>query len=283
MTGTRAANGRSLITALAVVSALALAACSGSTGGSPQVAGSGGATSAEQAASSSAGVAPSSAGAAPSSAAAAPSSAAAPASSTGAVPSSAAAVASSAGGASSGAAAASSEAAGGEESSADESKVTIGSGGLDSTTAHWFDVFCTGLAPMGNMDTTLSNIDPSHPAAMQKSYVDFFNTLGDAFINTAGKLQSTPPPTFAQGPTVASDLIKELTTVGPEMKAIATAVGAADGSDAQAIETAIATASEKINTDMSGLDINKYELDSKTEAAVEAIPSCKAIGFSTTG
>jgi len=175
-----------------------------------------------------------------------------------------------------------SAASGGDESSGPGTTVTI-SGPLDAQTTHWFDVFCTGLAPMATMDGAMTSVDPSDPKDMQASYVTLYNTLGDAFSKTAASLQGTPPPTFDNGAQIAGDLVTSLSTAGAEMKKVASQVAAADASDVDSIQTAMAQASEQMSEDLSGLNLDDYELDPKTQDAVNAIPSCKAIGMASDG
>jgi len=170
----------------------------------------------------------------------------------------------------------------GDESSGSGTTVTI-SGPLDAQTTHWFDVFCTGLAPMASMNDAMTSIDPSDPKSMQSSYVTLYNTLGDAFTKTAASLQGTPPPTFDKGAEIAGDLVTSLSTAGTEMKKVAGQVAAADASDVDSIQTAMAQANQQMSKDLSGLNIDDYELDPKTQDAVNAIPSCKAIGMGSDG
>ena len=235
---------RTVVAVLAAASAFALAACSTAASGSPEAGAGSGGGSAVQTAPGDTGSGVSGSGASGSGSASA--------------------------------------ASGGDEESGPGTTVTI-SGPLDAQTTHWFDVFCTGLAPMASMDSEMTSVDPTDPKGMQTSYVTLYNTLGDAFTKTAASLQSTPPPTFDKGAEIAGDLVTSLATAGTEMKKVAGQVAAADASDVDSIQTAMAQANQEMSKDLSGLDIDDYELDPKTQDAVDAIPSCKAIGMGSDG
>lgn len=274
-------NRSRLISVVAVAAALSLAACS-STGGTPEAGTTPGTTSA---------VVTSQQAAGGSSSAGAGSSASGGSSSAGGASSSAGAssMQSSAGSSaqSSEESAAASSAESSEESSEEstETTVTVGSGGLDGQSANWFSTMCTGLAPMADIGTKMGDAasPTADPKAAQQSFVDYFNQLGDAFTDTATKLASTPPPTFDKGPEIAGKIVQALGAAGPALKNSASQLAAAKVTDAASLSTAIEAASASMQTQMQALSLDGYELDPKTEAAVDALPSCKAMNGSAGG
>jgi hypothetical protein len=252
-----------LITAVAVAAALSLAACSNS--GTPEAASTPG-TSQQ-----------------PPAAGASSSAAAGGTSSEGAAASSESAGASSQAG---GDTAGQSSEAGGDGSSGqstEQSTITVGGGDLDAQSAAWFNTFCAGMAPLAELDDTMTTVDPNDPQKMRDSYVSYFNTLGDAMINTSDRLKSTPPPTFDKGPEIADKIVTALGKAGPAIKESATKLESADITDAASLTEAMDSASQTMSSQMDDLSLDGYELDPKTEAAVENLPACAVLNDTTGG
>lgn len=253
-------NRSRLITAVAVAAALSLAACSNS--GTPQAA-STPATSQQPPAASAGSSAPASTAAG------------------GARSTAAGGASSQAGGGAGESSGASSSVAGGESS--EQSTITVGGGGLDGQSAAWFSTFCTGMAPLAQLGDTMANVDPSDPKKMRDSFVSYFNTLGDAMITTSDRLKSTPPPTFDRGPEIAGKIVTALGKAGPALKQSASKLAAADVSDQESLTQAMDSATQAMDAEMSDLSLDGYELDAKTQAAVESLPACAVLSDTTSG
>jgi hypothetical protein len=139
------------------------------------------------------------------------------------------------------------------------------------------------MAPLADLDNTMTNVDPTDPKKMQDSYVSYFDKLGDAMINTSAQLKSTPPPTFDKGPEIAQKIVTALGKAGPAVKESASKLAAADITDADSLTQAMAGVSQAMDSEMGDLSLDGYELDPKTEAAVESLPACAALAQTTGG
>ncbi len=150
---------------------------------------------------------------------------------------------------------------------------TITAGGdIEGQSAAWFSAFCTGLGPVF---TTMMNMDPSATgAAKQQTYVTNFNAMGDAFTAAAKTLGALPPPTFDNGDKLASTMVQTLASAGPVMKQAAEDIAAADATDEQALDAAIAKANEQTSGVLDGMD--QFDLDDATQQQLREIPACKA-------
>jgi hypothetical protein len=105
-----------------------------------------------------------------------------------------------------------------------------------------------------------------------------YGKMGDAFTNTASKLSSTPPPTFDKGPELASKFIQAMSKAGPALKDAAGKISSADVTDGASLQQAMQQASGALSQSMDGLDLmGGYELDQKTQDAIEKLPECKAL------
>jgi hypothetical protein len=160
---------------------------------------------------------------------------------------------------------------------------TIGNGGLDAQSAAWFDAFCTGMSPLSDASSAMAGAGGSDPKSQLTASVAAFNSIADAFTNTANKLKDLPPPTFEHGAEIASKIVTGLATTGPQIKAAAQTLSQVQATDEAGVQTAIEAAAGTLESAASSLDPGNYALDEGTQNDIKKIPSCAKIGFGANG
>lgn len=180
--------------------------------------------------------------------------------------------------ASSGGAAASVQAS---TSSVKSNTTTVGDSktSLDAASAQWFSTFCGGFAPVVALAQTAGasiGAQATDPAKAQTSIVNLYQTFGQAFTETASKLQVLAPPTFDGGPAFATKVVAALQTAGPTFTANATKLKAIDVTkDPGGFSSALSGLGATMMTAMAPLqDLGALKLTPQTQAAFEALPAC---------
>lgn len=115
-------------------------------------------------------------------------------------------------------------------------------------------------------------------AALQGQLVSALDAAGAALSDTADKLADTPPPTFDKGEQMAADFINYLKSTGPKVSEIADKVKASPVTDTASLGAAFSQIQSLSAGDLDGADpLSGYGLDPATEKAVEELPACKAM------
>lgn len=159
-------------------------------------------------------------------------------------------------------------------SSSEDTAPTTTVGGestLDETSTKWFDTYCSGVSPALEEAKKLSSIGgTSDPKALFKTLSSTMTTMGNAFTQTAQKLEGVPAPTFNGGDTLAATVLKVMKEYGPKFTELGTELAKADPSDPKSMEKL-----STLGSSMSDLqDLAKFKVDSKTLAAIKEVPSC---------
>lgn len=170
-------------------------------------------------------------------------------------------------------AAASSEMA---ETSAAESG-SVASAALDAQSIGWFDALCTGIGPTMQDLGALGQDSTADPAQAQADVVAKVEAASAAFGATADTLASTPPPTFTGGSELAAAITTDLQSAATELPQSAATYAAISSSDAAALAAGEQTLASDMTSALASLQgISQLEPD--LQAAVAAIPTCKAMG-----
>lgn len=160
--------------------------------------------------------------------------------------------------------------------------VTI-SGALDAQSATWFGAVCSGLAPMveqaftlmgSAMGAAMGGATSGAPAETQKQLVGTLNSMSSTLGDAANRLGSLPPPTMANGAALATKVVDALKAAAPKMKQAADQLAAATVTNAEQLQQAMGSIDTVMNSSMTGLSLDQYQLDPKITDAVKALPAC---------
>lgn len=173
------------------------------------------------------------------------------------------------------------EPATGSPATGTDATATIGdaSGTLDAASVAWVDTLCTGVKPVADLRNIQSTLNPADPAATKQTLVDAIARMGTSFTDTAAALARVPPPSFEGGDEFADAVIDTFATYGPKLTETAAKLAAADASDGAAVNQALAsigTDAAAATAPLQGLE--RLAVTPETSAAINAIPSCAAIG-----
>jgi hypothetical protein len=165
--------------------------------------------------------------------------------------------------------AASSTAAASSLSATSTSAITIGGDTteLDAQTATWFDTFCTGMGPLGELQSGASSISSVQQLSEQMT------SIGTALTDTGAKLAALPPPTFEGGDQVAQQLQANMQQGGPVFTEYGQKALQLDPNDQAAGNQFLAD----FQTATAGLGIANFEPTPEVRQAVRAVPACQTL------
>jgi hypothetical protein len=165
--------------------------------------------------------------------------------------------------------AASSTAAASSLSATSTSAITIGGDTteLDAQTATWFDTFCTGMGPLGELQSGASSISSVQQLSEQMT------SIGTALTDTGAKLAVLPPPTFEGGDQVAQQLQANMQQGGPVFTEYGQKALQLDPNDQAAGNQFLAD----FQTATAGLGIANFEPTPEVRQAVRAVPACQTL------
>ena len=165
--------------------------------------------------------------------------------------------------------AASSTAAASSLSATSTSAITIGGDTteLDPQTATWFDTFCTGMGPLGELQSGASSISSVQQLSEQMT------SIGTALTDTGAKLAVLPPPTFEGGDQVAQQLQANMQQGGPVFTEYGQKALQLDPNDQAAGNQFLAD----FQTATAGLGIANFEPTPEVRQAVRAVPACQTL------
>lgn len=147
---------------------------------------------------------------------------------------------------------------------------------LDAQSTTWFETLCSGVSPIAELAQTADTSGLSDAAAQQKG-VELITQFGTALSDTGAALADTPAPTFDGGEDLASTMASGLAESGTQMAALAQSFGAIDPADTAALEAAVQSLPDDLQTAVAPLSAIG-ELDPSVSAAVQEIPACQALG-----
>jgi len=165
--------------------------------------------------------------------------------------------------------AASSSLSGTSTSAPSSSAITIGGDTteLDAQTATWFDTFCTGMGPLGELQSGASSISSVQQLSEQMT------SIGTALTDTGAKLAALPPPTFEGGDQVAQQLQANMQQGGPVFTEYGQKALQLDPNDQAAGNQFLAD----FQTATAGLGIANFEPTPEVRQAVRAVPACQTL------
>ena len=165
--------------------------------------------------------------------------------------------------------AASSSLSGTSTSAPSSSAITIGGDTteLDPQTATWFDTFCTGMGPLGELQSGASSISSVQQLSEQMT------SIGTALTDTGAKLAALPPPTFEGGDQVAQQLQANMQQGGPVFTEYGQKALQLDPNDQAAGNQFLAD----FQTATAGLGIANFEPTPEVRQAVRAVPACQTL------
>ncbi len=140
---------------------------------------------------------------------------------------------------------------------------------VDAETTAWFETFCGGLAPFG--DLASGNVNAETPAELGT----LLSSIGTAFQDTGSQLAELPPPTFQGGEELAATLQTNMQEGGQIMLDFAdraATLSPTDQAGGQKFLTDFQTA-------IAGLDITQFEPTPEARAAANAVPACQELGL----
>ncbi len=154
---------------------------------------------------------------------------------------------------------------------------------IDAPTEAWFDAYCTGLAPLTDMDSLSSDISAAGTdlTQIQSVIVTKVGALGTALTSTSTTLSTMPPPTFSGGDTLAGTVIAKLADSGSK---ITSSVAEVQAVNATADPTALQTALTDLQTSLTSVSDSVSDVGSGAnltldqKAELSKIPSCAALG-----
>ena len=149
------------------------------------------------------------------------------------------------------------------------SAITIGGDTteLDAQTATWFDTFCTGMGPLGELQSGASSISSVQQLSEQMT------SIGTALTDTGAKLAVLPPPTFEGGDQVAQQLQANMQQGGPVFTEYGQKALQLDPNDQAAGNQFLAD----FQTATAGLGIANFEPTPEVRQAVRAVPACQTL------
>ena len=149
------------------------------------------------------------------------------------------------------------------------SAITIGGDTteLDAQTATWFDTFCTGMGPLGELQSGASSISSVQQLSEQMT------SIGTALTDTGAKLAALPPPTFEGGDQVAQQLQANMQQGGPVFTEYGQKALQLDPNDQAAGNQFLAD----FQTATAGLGIANFEPTPEVRQAVRAVPACQTL------
>ena len=149
------------------------------------------------------------------------------------------------------------------------SAITIGGDTteLDAQTATWFDTFCTGMGPLGELQSGASTITSVQQLSEQMT------SIGTALTDTGAKLAALPPPTFEGGDQVAQQLEANMQQGGPVFTDYGQKALQLDPND-QAAGNQFLTDFQAATAD---LGIANFEPTPAVRQAVRAVPACQTL------
>ena len=149
------------------------------------------------------------------------------------------------------------------------SAITIGGDTteLDAQTATWFDTFCTGMGPLGELQSGASTITSVQQLSEQMT------SIGTALTDTGAKLAALPPPTFEGGDQVAQQLQANMQQGGPVFTDYGQKALQLDPND-QAAGNQFLTDFQAATAD---LGIANFEPTPAVRQAVRAVPACQTL------
>ena len=149
------------------------------------------------------------------------------------------------------------------------SAITIGGDTteLDAQTATWFDTFCTGMGPLGELQSGASSISSVQQLSEQMT------SIGTALTDTGAKLAALPPPTFEGGDQVAQQLQANMQQGGPVFTEYGQKALQLDPNDQAAGNQFLAD----FQTATAGLGIANFEPTPAVRQAVRAVPACQTL------
>lgn len=117
------------------------------------------------------------------------------------------------------------------------------------------------------------------PKVAQKAVVSSFEKIGGAFSATGKSLKDLPPPTFNGGTAFAGKIIPVMAQFGSALTQAATKAAAVDVSkNPSGLATALSGITGPMTSVTSSLsDLQNLKITPQTQAAIEAIPSCKKL------
>ena len=149
------------------------------------------------------------------------------------------------------------------------SAITIGGDTteLDEQTATWFDTFCTGMAPLGELQSGASTITSVQQLSEQMT------SIGTALTDTGAKLAALPPPTFEGGDQVAQQLQANMQQGGPVFTDYGQKALQLDPNDQAAGNQFLAD----FQAATADLGIANFEPTPAVRQAVRAVPECQTL------
>jgi len=138
---------------------------------------------------------------------------------------------------------------------------------LDAQTATWFDTFCTGMGPLGELQSGASSISSVQQLSEQMT------SIGTALTDTGAKLAVLPPPTFEGGDQVAQQLQANMQQGGPVFTEYGQKALQLDPNDQAAGNQFLAD----FQTATAGLGIANFEPTPEVRQAVRAVPACQTL------
>jgi len=149
------------------------------------------------------------------------------------------------------------------------SAITIGGDTteLDAQTATWFDTFCTGMGPLGELQSGASTITSVQQLSEQMT------SIGTALTDTGAKLAALPPPTFEGGDQVAQQLQANMQQGGPVFTDYGQKALQLDPNDQAAGNQFLAD----FQAATADLGIANFEPTPAVRQAVRAVPACQTL------
>ncbi len=170
-------------------------------------------------------------------------------------------------------AASSSSSSASESSSSSSTSSASGSGSstvqVDAETAAWFETFCGGLAPFGELAS--GNVNAETPEELGT----LLGTIGQAFTDTGAELETLPPPTFSGGAELATTLQTNMKEGGQIMLDFADRAATLSPTDQAGGQQFVTDFQNAIGS----LDIAKFEPTAEAKAAANAVPACQELGL----
>jgi hypothetical protein len=156
-----------------------------------------------------------------------------------------------------------------EETTSSASSAATGTVEVDAQTAAWFETFCGGLAPFGELVN--GDVDVTSPEQAGQ----ILTSLGQQLAQTSSDLTELPPPTFEGGEQLASEVQSALQQAGEVFVEFGERAATIDITDAQAG----AQFGQDLQAALSGLEISQFNPSAEAREVAQAVPACQEAGL----